>query len=193
MILLRELSALSWWEWVVYAPSCASVLWLIVYTSWKLSTTSIVFSGLSMKQRTRPTEPLFGNLQERRRKARTAVKLGVLSFFLFGSGAWFRDCQLTRNTHTYYNATVQKISDTEWWVKPEGMRAYDFVFCRPANLDLGGPIDITYEQRLGCKSLDGSNHFELHEGVNDARREPAASATKTAFQTEARERARRGE
>lgn len=102
----------------------------------------------------------------RQRGERTIWIASMLMMLALGLalGYGVRDRELIANTRMYFGVTVMsQQSDRRYMVQIPGyIKSYDWEFCHP--LKMPGPlIDIKYEQRFGCKAVNGVGFIQIHE------------------------------
>lgn len=100
-------------------------------------------------------------------------------------GYEIRDHQFISNTRTYLGVSVlAQLDERRYTVHIPGYsRPYDWEFCHP--LKMPSPlVDIKYEQRYGCKTVNGVGFVSVHnEEKNNARIQNGRDSTATAETT----------
>lgn len=94
-----------------------------------------------------------------------------------------RDHELNSNTRMYWGVSViSQQSDRRYQVHiPDYTKNWDWEFCHP--LQMPGPlIDIKFEQRFGCKAVNGVGFVSIHQEehnveLQNGRDSTAATAT----------------
>ena len=79
-------------------------------------------------------------------------------------GYGIRDHELVNNSRMYFGITVlSQQSDRSYTVKIPGFtQDYPWDFCHPLKMP-ARVIDIKYEQRFGCKVVNGTGFVQPHE------------------------------
>lgn len=103
-------------------------------------------------------------------------------------GYGIRDHELVQNTRMYFGVTVLSgKTDKNYTVQIPGfVKSYDWDFCHPVKMP-AQVIDIKYEQRPGCKMVNGVGFLQIHEeknyGIQNGRNStPAEPATWTGLE-----------
>ena len=105
----------------------------------------------------------------------------------FKDGYQARNNELSKNTREYTGVViVNKKNDNVYDVKVPGyVKTYNWEFCHPVKMP-SDVVDIKYEQRYGCKQINGIGYLLTHKETKDVDklnlqngRDPSASATST--------------
>lgn len=124
---------------------------------------------------------------EIRKKGKATVWIGTPLVLALGIAAGYaiRDHQLITNTRTYFGVEVlSQQNDRSYTVRIPGFsQPYPWEFCHPLKMP-AQVVDIKYEQRYGCKYVNGvgfvqphkEKRYELQNGHDPAAAKPAAVA-----------------
>lgn len=178
---------LHWWELSAYLFGFSSI---IINALWLLTTLKEK-PRLSGGNEWTPTSKNSGEPQvsipEIRSRDKKTVWIGTPLVLAFGIAAGYaiRDHQLVTNTRTYFGVEVlSQQSDHSYTVRIPGfIQPYPWEFCHPLKMP-AQVVDIKYEQRYGCKYVNGvgfvqphkEKPYELQNGHDPAAAKPAAVA-----------------
>jgi hypothetical protein len=110
---------------------------------------------------------------ERRQRTSPAKYLltVLLTSSVVGPGCWLlRDHQLSSNTRSYTGVTVvSQQSDRRYGVIVPGyQKVWDWEFCHPLKMP-AMVVDIQYEQKFGCKNVNGTGFVSIHKEDKNAK------------------------
>lgn len=152
-------SVLSVTSWLVSLSVISLCIW-IVLSGYRRSTSENVTA-----------EHLF-KLPKVRPRGEVTIWIGSMMMMLsigLATGYGFRNHELVENTRMYFGVTVlSQQNDHEYTVRVPGYdRTYDWEFCHPLKMP-SSLIDIKYEQRFGCKAVNGVGFVAPHEEKHNA-------------------------
>lgn len=104
--------------------------------------------------------------------AESVRKIGSTVFLLslgLLAGYAIRNQELASNTRTYFGvAVLSQQSEQRYMVRiPGDLKDWDWEFCHPVKMP-SLLIDIRYEQRFGCKAVNGVGFVSIHEEKKNA-------------------------
>jgi hypothetical protein len=153
-----------------------------------LSSTWIIWSGVRQRMKKKlltdlPQAELMPIVQPQGRRTVWISSLVLVLLLGLAGGYGIRDHQLLTNSRMYFGVEVlSQQSDRRYQVHiPDYKQDWDWEFCHPQKMP-GPLIDIKFEQRFGCKAVNGVGFVSIHKENRNAelpngRTSTAATAT----------------
>lgn len=152
--------------WILSVASWLVPLLLILLCAW------IVLRNVRQDMKENVTTAELFNIPKVRPRGEVTIWIGSMLMMLavgLGTGYGLRNIQLINNTRMYFGVVVlSQQNDHEYIVRIPGYdRTYDWEFCHPLKMP-AALIDIKYEQRFGCKAVNGVGFVAPHEEKHNA-------------------------